>query len=235
MEMLHIASPRLNELNLLSCIAANPHVTQAELSRRCGLSVAMVNNYMKVLSDSGLLEYHRRSSKSVSYHLTPAGTVQMGAIGQELLEEMVKLFGKAKERVLSLMLSQLGSARRVVLYGTGDLAVIVFHALESRQIRVVGVCEDDPNKIGLEWCGREISNPSQIRYLAPDAVILCDRERTEQIYRGLRYLQDRGIDLIRLDGATAREANANAQPVLSTPVESASDTEPHAVATGAGR
>lgn len=235
MEMLHIASPRLNELKLLSCIAANPHVTQAELSRRCGLSVAMVNNYMKVLSDSGLLEYHRRSSKSVSYHLTPAGTVQMGAIGQELLEEMVKLFGKAKERVLSLMLSQLGSARRVVLYGTGDLAVIVFHALESREIRVVGVCEDDPAKIGLDWCGREISNPAQIRYLAPDAVVLCDRERTEEVYRSLRYLQDRGIGLIRLDGATAKEADADPQPGLAERQTAAAEPDTHTVATGAGR
>jgi len=236
LEKLHIASPRLNELNLLGRIGANPRITQAELARQCDLSVAMVNNYMKTLSDSGFLEYRRKSSKSVSYHVTPAGTMRMEAIGQDLLLEMIGLFGKAKERVMDLILSRLGSAKRVVLYGTGDLAVIAFHALESRGIRVIGVCEDDPAKIGLEWCGREISNASQIRYLEPDAVVLCDRERTEEIYRGLRYLEERGICLIRLDGSAQRDAGVDPPPPAPDDASTAGNVMgAGSVATAVGR
>jgi len=209
-DKLHVASPRLNELKLLHCVASDPHITQAVLARRCGLSVAMVNNYMKDLCADGLLEYHRKSSKNVSYHLTAAGSGRVETIGQELLQEMLDFFAMAKERIRNLVLSQLPPGPlRVVLYGLDDVAVIAFHALDSLNVRIVGVCDDDPERIGREWCGREVSNPSQIRYMAPDAVVICNRERTDEIYRGLRYLQDRGIRLVRLDARAMPDAEGD--------------------------
>ncbi len=197
---LHIAAPRLNELHILGCLAAEPNTTQAQIARRCRLSVAMVNNYMKDLCAAGLLEYRRKSSRKVTYHVTPAGLLRAQAIEQEFLEEMLTLFTEAKRLILDLVVAQVSALpHRVVLYGLGDIAVLAFHALESHEIQIVGVCDDDPTKIGREWCGREVSNPSQIRYMAPDAVIICDRARAEEMFRGLRYLQERGIKLVRLD------------------------------------
>jgi len=223
-DRLHVASPRLNEMNLLHCLASDPDITQAELARRCGLSVAMVNNYMKDLCAAGLLVYHRKSSKNISYHLTAAGSMRVEAIGQELLQEMVEIFAMAKERIRNLVLSQLPPGpRRVVLYGLDDLAVIAFHALDSRDVRIVGVCEDDPERIGQEWCGREVSNPSQIRYMAPDAVVICNRARTEEIYRGLRYLQEGGIRLVRLDARVTHRSEG--EPGLPEPPPDSSRQE----------
>lgn len=224
-EKLHLASPRLNELNLLHCVASDPNITQAELARRCDLSVAMVNNYMKDLCAAGLLEYHRRSSKNISYHLTAAGAARVEAIDQELLQEMLDFFVMAKERVRNLVLSQLPPGPlRVVLYGFDDLATIAFHALDSGTVRIVGVCDDDPERIGREWCGREVSNPSQIRYLAPDAVVICNRERADEIYRGLRYLQERGIRLVRLDSG-ARQRSEGDSGLPNPPAEASGEEE----------
>jgi predicted transcriptional regulator len=223
-DRLHVASPRLNQMNLLHCLASDPDITQAELARRCGLSVAMVNNYMKDLCSAGLLVYHRKSSKNISYHLTAAGSMRLEAIGQELLQEMLGFFALAKERIWNLVLSQLPPGPlRVVLYGLDDLAIIAFHALDSRNVRIVGVCDDDPGRIGLEWCGREVSNPSQIRYMAPDAVVICNRVRTEEIYRGLRYLQDRGIRLVRLDARLTQRSEGD--PSLPEPPPDSSHHE----------
>jgi predicted transcriptional regulator len=58
---LFLQSPKHNQLNILREVAVDAHVTQAELAARCALSVAMVNNYMKELCRSGLMEYHRRT------------------------------------------------------------------------------------------------------------------------------------------------------------------------------
>lgn len=232
---LHLAAPRLNEMKLLQCLAADPNLTQAELARRCGLSVAMVNNYMKDLCAAGLLVYHRKSSKNISYHLTAAGSMRAEEIGQELLQEMVESFAMAKERIRNLILSQLPPGPlRVVLYGLDDLAVIAFHALDSRDLRIVGVCDDDPGRIGREWCGREVSNPSQIRYLAPDAVVICDRARTEEIYRSLRYLHERGIRLVRLDARPVLRSEGDAT-LPSPPSESSRDDEDRSRAISGGR
>ena len=200
-DSLYIPAPRLNQLNILTWLASNPNLTQAELARRCALSAAMINNYMKEFYRSGLVEYHRNNSKRITYRLTLAGGELLDATRREFIQEMVKLFAQAKERIREFILNQApGVLRRVILYGNGDLAELVFHALESAEVNVIGICVDDPGAIGREWCGRQMLSPSQIRYLVPDSVVIADTQRADEIQRSLRYLLDRGIRLIRICG-----------------------------------
>ena len=65
LQSLYIQSPKLNQLNLLREVAANARITQAALATRCSLSVAMVNNYMKDLCNSGLLEYKQLGYRAI--------------------------------------------------------------------------------------------------------------------------------------------------------------------------
>ncbi len=204
---LFIAAPKLNQLNLLKELALDPHLTQAELARRCDLSVSMVNNYMKEFCTLGWLQYHRKTTKTVSYHVTAAGDSRLKSVQHELINEVADLVARAKERILAVILESTHERpRRVILYGSGVLAEMTFHALESAGIAVVGICDDDPAKLGDDWLGREILNPLQIRFLDPDAVIFaseggstaCDVEGT------LRHIEERGIDLVRLGRATGQ-------------------------------
>jgi hypothetical protein len=163
----------------------------------------MVNNYMKELCSIGLLEYHRKSSKSVTYHLTAAGRQQVQTLQCELLDEMVGLFAEAKERVRNRILSRsTDSVRRVILVGSGHLAELAYLALEKAGISVLGICDDDLARSGHECCGRELIHSSQIRYLAPDAVIIAAPARGGELYRDLSFLPDRGIQIITLDGTS---------------------------------
>lgn len=198
-QTLYLPAPKLNQFHIMQQIALDPHVTQAELGQHCSLSVAMVNNYMKELCASGLIEYQRKSSKTVSYHLTPAGREAAEATRHELIQELVTLFVDAKARIRQFVLSQAGGElRKVVLYGSNDLAELVFHALDEADVNIVGVCDDAPAKVGRDWCGREILNPSQIRFIEPDAVVIAESGRAGEIYGGLSYLQGRGIRVVRL-------------------------------------
>ena len=201
-QSLYTQSPKLNQLNILREIDANPKVTQAELARRCALSVAMVNNYMKELCGSDLLEYHRRSIKNVTYHLTPSGKDHLKILQAELISEMVGMFVAAKEQILGRIVDQAKTElKRVVLFGSGNLAQLAFHALELADADIVGICSDNPEAIGKDFCGREVLNSSQIRYLAPDAVIVADSHRTQE--KGTSHFWtplERGIEIIRLDG-----------------------------------
>jgi predicted transcriptional regulator len=204
---LYLQSPKLNQLNILREVGANARITQAELATRCSLSVAMVNNYMKDLCNSGLLEYKRKSVKSVTYHLTPAGDRHLETLQSELIGEMAEMFAGAKEHIRTRILNQANSAlQRVVLYGSGNLAQLAFHALESAGIRVQGVCDDNPDRIGNDFCGREVVNPSQIQFIAPDAVIIADTLTSEDMDRHFNVLSQRGIELIYL------EYNASGNP-----------------------
>jgi len=206
-QALFLQSPRLNQLNILREIAASSSVTQAEIAGRCSLSVAMVNNYMKELCRCGWLEYHRRTTKSVSYHLTPEGTQRLESLQRGLIGEMVGMFVAAKEHIRDRIVSQAGGApQRVILFGTGHLAQLAFHALELAGATVLGVCDEDRSKIGADFCGRQVLSPSQIRYLAPDALILADSPKARDAWFSLVSLLGKGVGLIRLDQGTRTQA-----------------------------
>jgi predicted transcriptional regulator len=201
LQSLYLQSPKLNQLNILREVANNAHITQAELASRCSLSVAMVNNYMKELCACAMLEYHRRTTKSVTYHLTSAGVRYLESLQSELINEMVNMFVTAKEQLRARIVSQAQSAlQRVVLFGSGHLAQLAFHALELAGASILGVCDDNPSMIGSDFCGREVLSPTQIRFIAPDAVVIADSLRMKEISQNLSSLSEKGINVIRLDG-----------------------------------
>jgi DNA-binding MarR family transcriptional regulator len=206
LENLYLQSPQLNQLNILREVAANAKVTQAELAKLSSLSVAMVNNYMKELCRAGLLEYHRRTIKSVTYHLTPSGKRHLEVLQARLIDEMVGMFVSAKEQIRERIASQTPALlKRVVLFGSGNLAQLAFHALELAGTNIVGICDDNPERIGREFCGREVISRSQIRFVDPDAVVVVDPNRTEEICRELEFLGEGGVNVIRLDGPRERK------------------------------
>jgi predicted transcriptional regulator len=197
---LYIQSPKLNQLNILREVAADAHITQAELATRCSLSVAMVNNYMKDLCKSGLLEYHRKSIKSVTYHLTPEGAEQVETLQLELISEMAGMFAISKEQIWARIASQSHKTlKRAVLFGSGHLAQLVFHALELAGVNTIGICDDDIELIGGDFCGREVISPELIRPLNPDAVIAAKSPEMPETNLILQSLSDAGIAVIRLD------------------------------------
>ena len=198
---LYLQSPKMNQLNILREVSTNPNITQAELAGRCALSVAMVNNYMKGLCSEGLLEYRRKTTKSVTYHLTPSGAEHLEILQADLTNEMLRMFVAAKKHICDRISNQTcRELRRAVLFGTGHLAQLAFHALESAGTSIVGVCDDNPEMIGSDFCGREVLGPPQIRYLEPDAVVVAGRFRAEEVVQSIKHLEDHGIKIIRLDG-----------------------------------
>jgi hypothetical protein len=104
-QSLYIQSPKLNQLNILKEVSFDAHITQAELPRRCLLSVAMVNNYMKKRCSAGYMEYQRKAIKNVAYHLTLLGAKQLEVLFAELINEMVEMFEATKERIWDCILS----------------------------------------------------------------------------------------------------------------------------------
>jgi hypothetical protein len=130
-----------------------------------------------------------------------------------------------KEQMRARIASQAPEVlHRVILYGCGHLAQIVFHALELSEVKILGICDDNIETIGSDFCGRQVRSASQIRYLAPEAVIVADLERTEEICRCLVSLSDQGINVIRLDCPTAPELSEN-KKYDSMPIDSLNGTD----------
>jgi DNA-binding MarR family transcriptional regulator len=186
-------------LFVLKLLAGRPRTTQAEIARRTGLSVAMINGYMKQLCAGGLLEYRRKSARSVSYHLTESGEKELARLSHQLTAEMIRFFASAKAALLETIISRAqGLPRRVVLFGCGDLGEVALHALQSAGVQVIAVADPDSRRAGDIWCGREILTPDRLRGLAAETVIVADAPARD-IHPALFDLVESGARLIRLD------------------------------------
>lgn len=224
LQNLYLQSPRLNQLNILREIALNARITQAELAGRCSLSVAMVNNYMKDLCSHNLLRYHRKSIKNVSYHLTPSGERRLDLLQKERIGEMAQLFAEAKASILDRIRGCPGEVpRRVVLYGSGDLAQLAFLAMESSGFDVLCICDDGTSVRERQFCGRSIDQPARLHSIFPDAVIVTDEPGTKESAEILDSLEEKGVRLIRLDTSLAP-----LQESLSAGITDGSDYKPAA-------
>ncbi|MFH0804457.1 MAG: winged helix-turn-helix transcriptional regulator [Candidatus Zambryskibacteria bacterium] len=96
-----VPAPRLNQYNLLRQIANDHNVTQAELASLTGLSVAMVNSYMKKMRDLGLLEYDRKSYKTINYSVTLMGHKFIRKMAGRLVAEITAMTKSLGEIVAS--------------------------------------------------------------------------------------------------------------------------------------
>ncbi len=219
----YIPAPKLNQLLILRQIESNQNVKQFELANRCDLSVAMINNYIKKLERQDLVACRRKSSKTLSYHLTNRGREALDTLRRELLMELADHFADAKQKIRELITDNAnGNPRRVVLLGTGDLAELTFHALESTDVKIVGVCDEDPSGTRREWCGREILSPSQIHFLDPDLIVITGPGLTAKTSCSLSDIQNLGIRLLRLDDVGAGAGSPKPAGSLHT-VEEASE------------
>ena len=146
--------------------------------------------------------------------MTPAGKEAVDSIERDLLIELVRLFGDAKRRIREIVQSQARiGLRRVVLYGSDDLAELALHAIETADVNLVGICDDNPSMVGRDWCGREIQNPYQIPSIAPDCVVVASLNRANEICNSLNSLRSRGTRLIRLDVC---DGNGDVQGAVSS-------------------
>ena len=103
----------LNQFRILRQIGLNSgvtHITQAQLGGRTGLSVGMINNYMKTLQAQKLIACERKSTKVVWYYLTNAGKEFLKEAKREIVRECRELIKDIEEPL------------RVFVFADGSLA-----------------------------------------------------------------------------------------------------------------
>ncbi len=100
-------NPNLShEKKLLDVIAANPEITQRELSDELGLSLGKTNFVLKALIDRGLVkvENFKRSNNKMGYAylLTPQGVSEKVKITKRFLARKMAEFDQLKAEIENL-------------------------------------------------------------------------------------------------------------------------------------
>lgn len=192
-------TPTFRELMILLEIEKNSRISQNTLAQRVGLAPSMVNNYIKGLTERGIVEVKGKNQRCLCYSLTSKGLDQRAVLLSSYMIETIKLYKNAKAE-FKIRLSNLikEGLNRVIFYGAGETAEVVFPVAEELGFNVVAVVDNNPRKQGQEFAGRIILNPSHIERIRPDGVIITSMGYHHQIYESIKHLEEQGIKVRKL-------------------------------------
>ena len=137
---------------LLSEIEVGTNVSQRSLARTLGIALGLTNLLLRRLIRKGWVRMIHIKPNRVSYFLTPVGLAEKARMSRAYLERSVKFYAEARDRI-SERFAALSAAcssdqeqglgeKRIVFYGTGEVAEIGYICLQETDLRLIGVVDD---------------------------------------------------------------------------------------------
>ena len=185
-------TPLYKEFLVLDLIEKHPSITQREISEVIGSSVSMVNAYIDQYEKEGYLKRHYTSKIDVEYRISKKGREQRKLLNINYLNATQTLYNSAKENIEAFILQlETKGFHRILLYGAGEVAEILLHAIKSRVhnlLTVVGIIDDDSKKIGLTLVDIPIISRDMMHQVSFDGILISSYTNREQIKQQLQLL-----------------------------------------------
>lgn len=186
-------------LAILEELTRDSSLSQFELGKRLNLSGAMVNQYLKQLQESGLVEFMPVNGKSYRYTLTDQGRQSRREMFSDYSSETVRLYTTIKDFVLE----QLSGLRkegktRLALFGASETCEVVLSALRESPFQVMVLLDNDTRKQGQIFNGHVVSAPHVLDQVDCDAVVITSFGKQREIFEQLKpYSEKRGFQIVR--------------------------------------
>jgi DNA-binding MarR family transcriptional regulator len=136
---------------ILDVLERDPSVSQRSLASRLGIALGLTNLLLKRLVIKGWVRVVRVRPNRVRYLLTPTGIAEKARMSRAYLQYSIHFYADARDRIretfaaLSLQLPppDAGATRkRIVFYGTGEVAEIGYVCLQETDLELVAVIDD---------------------------------------------------------------------------------------------
>jgi len=170
-------------LQLLRAVEQNSHVTQRSLATQMGVALGLTNLYLKRLAHKGYIKINTIPSHRIKYLLTPEGMIEKSRLTYQYMQHSLSYYRDIRQRLKQLLfgLSQMG-AKRIVVYGTGELAELVYLTLREMDLTLMGFVDDAQGQTFLSYPLRPIEALMQWTY---DAVLIADLTDVKKIHAQL--------------------------------------------------
>lgn len=188
---------QIRELVLMMEIERDPAISQSRLARKAGLAPSMVNNYIRRMSESGLLDKQGTNCRDTTYHLTVTGLARSAELMRRYSIETVRLYKYAKEEFRRRIREALGGRKglRVALYGAAETGELVYQVCRELGHEVVGVVDSDPSRQGKRINDCQVSDPDCLPRLGAQVVLISSLGHAEEIAGLLEPLRRRGMEI----------------------------------------
>ena len=184
---------------MLVLIKDHPWMSQHALAKKMGITGAMVNSYMKDLTQKKMVKVEGETNRQKQYFLTPKGNRRRRILLNEYITGVSDLYSTCKKEFEQRLraLYQKGF-RRVVFFGAAETCEIAYQAAQHTGLEIVGIVDNDAGKQGKKLGEIEVRLPECIEDLRPDAVVITALGHPDEIYRQLVPLKEKGIEIRKL-------------------------------------
>jgi len=140
--------PTRKHLDTLLELKDDPSVNQRSLARKLNISLGLTNAILQNLIHRGLIKAQKMTGRKILYLITPKGMVQATNFIYDRVRETQYYYQYAKD-LLTTHFNDLYTKgkRRVVIYGTGQLAEITYLSLLDSPLKLHSILTDDPTSL----------------------------------------------------------------------------------------
>ncbi|TAL09547.1 MAG: winged helix-turn-helix transcriptional regulator [Nitrospirae bacterium] len=132
------------DLQLLNEVEQNAGVSQRTLASNLGVALGLTNLYLKRLAHKGYIKITTIPRHRIKYLLTPQGMAEKTRLTYQYMEYSLTYYRQMRERMkVALTERAKAGAKRVVIYGTGELAEMAYISLREMDLTLVGFVDGE--------------------------------------------------------------------------------------------
>ena len=178
-------TPLYKELQILNLLTNNPKVTQRDIAQNIGISLAMVNSYLEQYEKEGVLKISRDSTRAGLYKLTKRGHERRKILNMEFLEASLDVYNQAKVECINFIVKIKDDGfRKLLFYGAGEVCELLLYVLNNIRevdLEILGVIDDDEEKIGSNITGVSVIRAGDITNYDYDGILVSSYTHNDTI------------------------------------------------------
>ena len=176
--------------NALTAVESNPSLTQRILAAQLGLGLGTTNKLVQSLVKRKWVKSSHKNGRT-RYHLTSTGLAEKLRLLKLRRKQAFDYYLEICERISTSLEKLSKDQKRLVFYGAGDVAHIVYTQVAHSRFELVGVVDDE--KVGQEFFGYEIAHPPALKNgilntVPFDVIIVASYNHADDIGERLRRM-----------------------------------------------
>ena len=148
-------------------------MSQRELSEKFGIALGVTNACLKRMVLNGWIRTRGSDDRKIGYYLTPKGFAEKSKISLHIAFWRVQHYSTLKEMIGKIFFQmERDRIERIVFYGVSAEMEIAYIALQGRNLKLVGIVEDDDQWSSCIILGYELEPVSRVLALKPGCILI---------------------------------------------------------------
>ena len=130
------------DLQLLEAFEQESTVSQRTLAARMGIALGLTNLYVKRLVRKGYVKCVTVAPNRLVYLVTPKGLAMKARLTYEFMKFSLDYYRDVRRHLRTTLATRVTAHDRIALYGTGDVAELVYLLLKEMGLELVTVIDE---------------------------------------------------------------------------------------------